>query len=143
MTKSSQRAPRQPRLEPAHLGGATALLVGTLGLIPGFLPALALVIVFGVVAVVPFLLIAAAGVLVLGPPYLVYCLLSRRQDKAQQRLPQSAPTPPGPTGLPMVASFSPPPILPSSTEVATATPEDISEMVNQLHEIRNLPEIVP
>jgi hypothetical protein len=65
-------------------GGGTALVVMYLGLIPGFLPSLALLVVAIAVIVLPLVLLGLAAALVLGVPYGLWRLATVRWRRTRQ-----------------------------------------------------------
>jgi hypothetical protein len=59
-----------------HAGGGTALVLGYLGLIPGFLPIVALTVLVTGVVVLPFLTAGLAMALIAAPPYAIWRLIN-------------------------------------------------------------------
>jgi hypothetical protein len=78
-----------------HAGAGTTLTLAYLGLIPGFIPTLALAALVGVVLVAPFVILGLAATLILAPPYIVWRLATRaRRPRARrERVPRMAPLP--------------------------------------------------
>lgn len=78
-----------------HVGGGTGLVLGYLGLIPGFLPFVALTVLVGVVLVAPFVIAGLALALLAAPIYLASRVVrrARRRRRRNERRPTVRPQP--------------------------------------------------
>jgi hypothetical protein len=106
-------AAERAQWEWAHVGAGTTLAVTYLSLIPGFLPALVLLVLLTAVVVLPTLLLGLAAALVMVPPYGLWRLTTRRRRRRQGQAhsdrsgqtgpPLDLPQPPplGPPNLPI------------------------------------------
>lgn len=64
-----------------HAGAGTSLAIAWLGVIPGFIPTLALTAFLGAVLVVPAVISALAATLLAIPPYLLWRLAARSRRR--------------------------------------------------------------
>jgi hypothetical protein len=69
------------RLDLTHVAGGTTLVLTYLNLIPGFLPTLVLVGLLVALVLLPALVLGLAAAVVMGPPYGVWWLLTRRRRR--------------------------------------------------------------
>ena len=68
-----------------HAGAGTSLVLAFLGLIPGFIPALALAGLITAILLLPVVVLGAAVVLITAPPYLTGRLIARARGGRQRQ----------------------------------------------------------
>lgn len=78
-----------------HAGAGTSVVLAYLGLIPGFIPILALTVLVGAVLAAPFVILGLAAALLAAPVYLASRVVrrARRRRRREQQAPTLRPLP--------------------------------------------------
>ena len=88
MQTSNRTSTEATPVDFSNAGGGTAVVLLYLSLIPGFAPTLALTVLVVVVIALPALVIGLAAAVVIGPPYAIWRLLSRRRRRTRSDQPR-------------------------------------------------------
>jgi hypothetical protein len=83
-TNALSSGPKRAEIDLSNVGGGTALVLMYVGLIPGVIPTLVLTVVAAAVIVVPVLALGIAAAIVVGPPYAVWRLVTKRRTQTRQ-----------------------------------------------------------